>query len=128
MSTARHALASAEHVTGLSGTAERQRSSPSRSGKTSAPTIELRLAHANEADVVRRLAELDSAPELTGQVVIALIDRDPVAGLSLLDQRVVANPFVPTREAVALLRLRAKHLSGAHTHRKLRRVLRLRFA
>jgi hypothetical protein len=95
-------------------------------GKRSAPTIELRLAHPNEAEDVRRLAELDSSPPLTGQVVIALINGDAVAGLSLLDQHVVANPFVPTREAVALLRLRAEHLSGVGGTRKLRRVLRLR--
>lgn len=92
------------------------------------PTIELRFPYPNEARDVRRLAELDSSPALTGQVVIALINGDAVAGMSLLDQHVVANPFVPTREAVALLRLRAEHLSGAPTRRKLRRVLRLRSA
>jgi hypothetical protein len=91
-------------------------------------SIELRFAHPNEAEDVRRLAELDSSPALTGQVVIALINGDAVAAMSLLDQRVVANPFVTTREAVALLRLRAEHLSDAPTHRKLRQVLRLRFA
>ena len=48
-----------------------------------AKDIELRFAHANEAAVVRRLGELDSAPELTGQVVIALLNGEPVAGLSL---------------------------------------------
>jgi hypothetical protein len=82
--------------------------------------VELRLARATETSVVRRLAELDSAPELTGEVVIALINGDAVAGLSLLDQRVVANPFVPTREAVALLRLRATHLSAPPRHKFLR--------
>jgi hypothetical protein len=92
------------------------------------PTIELRFPHPNEARDVRRLAELDSSPALTGQVVIALIDGEAVAGMSLLDQQVVANPFVPTREAVALLRLRAEHLSSTPTHRTLRRVLRLRAA
>jgi hypothetical protein len=88
---------------------------------TDAP-VELRLAGPTEASSVRRLAELDSAPELTGDVVIALVDGDAVAGLSLLDQRVVANPFVPTCDAVALLRLRAKHL-GAPTRRRTRGFL-----
>lgn len=95
---------------------------------STAKDIELRFAHANEADVVRRLAELDSAPELTGRVVIALLNGEAVAGLSLLDERVVANPFVSTREAVALLRLRAEQLSGAATHRNARPMLRLRSA
>ncbi len=95
---------------------------------SSAKDIELRFAHPDEADAVRRLAELDSAPELTGQVVIALLNGEPVAGLSLLDERVVANPFVSTREAVALLRLRAEQLSNAPTHRDARLVLRVRSA
>ncbi len=54
---------------------------------------------------MRARTELDSAPTLLGQVVIALVDGDPVAGLSLVDQRVVADPFVATQEAVELLRL-----------------------
>jgi hypothetical protein len=93
-----------------------------------AKDIELRFAHPDEADAVRRLAELDSTTELTGQVVIALVDGEPVAGLSLPDERVVANPFVSTREAVALLRLRAEQLSDAPTHRNARLVLRPRSA
>ena len=79
----------------------------------SAPAIELRMAHDHETDVIRRLADLDSAPELVGQVLIAIIDGEAAAGLSLLDQRVVANPFIFTLEPVALLRLRAAQLRGA---------------
>lgn len=124
MSTARDALVGVEHAADLSATTERPHATPSSSGKRSAPTIELRLARAPETNVVHWLAELDSAPELTGEVVIALVNGDAVASLSLLDQRVVANPFVPTREAVALLRLRAKHLS-APTRRKSRGFLHL---
>jgi hypothetical protein len=93
-----------------------------------APRIELRLAHADDAEVVNRLAALDSAPELTGQVLIALIDGEAVAGLSLPDRRVVANPFVATNEAVALLRLRAEHLSITPGGRRRLGVLRLRTA
>jgi hypothetical protein len=125
MSIATDALVGVAHVADLSGTTERRHATPTCSAKRTAPTIELRLAHATETEVVRRLAELDSTPELTGQVVIALVNGDAVAGLSLLDQRVVANPFVATREAVALLRLRAEHLAGAPTRRKSRRFLRL---
>lgn len=126
MNSATDALVGGQHIADLSDTDDGRNVIPGRSGKTSAPTIELRLAHPNDAAPVRRLAQLDSSPALTGQVVIALINGDAVAGLSLLDQRVVANPFVATREAIALLRLRAEHLSGAPTHRKLRRVLRPR--
>lgn len=91
-------------------------------------TIELRLAEASDSAAVKRLAQLDSAPSLEGEVVIALIDGEAVAGLSLLDRRVTANPFVLTDEVVALMRLRAEHLSGASRRRGLGRILRRRSA
>jgi hypothetical protein len=76
------------------------------------PTVALRLAGDDEAHMARRLAALDDAPALEGPVLLALVDGEPVAALSLLDRRVVANPFVHTRELVELLRLRAEHISG----------------
>jgi hypothetical protein len=48
--------------------------------------------------------------------------------MSLRDQRIVADPFVPTADAVALLRLRAEHLAPAMGRRRARRALRLRLA
>jgi hypothetical protein len=128
MSSAQDALVGAGHAADASGTNGPRPATSSCSAARSAPTIELRLACASDTDVVRRLAALDSAPELAGQVVIALVDGDAVAGLSLLDQRVIANPFVATDEAVALLRLRAEHLPGAATRRRFRRFLGLRSA
>ncbi len=77
-----------------------------------APTVALRLAGSDEAHLVRRLAALDDAPALAGPVLLALVDGEPVAAISLLDRRVVANPFLFTRELVDLLRLRAEHISG----------------
>jgi hypothetical protein len=41
---------------------------------------------------------------------------------------VIANPFVATSEAVALLRLRADHLSGRRARRRLRTILRPKLA
>ena len=73
--------------------------------------IELRQVRAGDTEGVRRLAELDSAPALAAPVLVAVINGEPVAAVSLSDQRIVANPFVETRELVALLRLRAEHLS-----------------
>jgi hypothetical protein len=103
---------------------------PLTSGSTSttAPDVALRLAVADEADVIRRLADLDDAPVLEGQVLLALIDGQAVAALSLRDGRVVANPFLPTAETVALLRLRAEQLSGESPRRRLRGILSPRFA
>lgn len=97
------------------------------STETRAPgrAIELRLA--DEPDTGRRLAALDDAPELEGEVLLALIDGAPVAALSLTERRVVADPFVATSDAVALLRLRAEHVSGPWPRRqRLRRILRPR--
>jgi hypothetical protein len=92
-------------------------------------TIALRVADMDEASVVRRLAALDDARPLIGQTLLALIDGEAVAALSLQDGRVVANPFVRTEHAVALLRLRYEHLLGNDGRRHgWRGILRPRFA
>jgi hypothetical protein len=72
-------------------------------------------------------AEID-APELEGQVLLALIDGVAVAALSLHDGRVAANPFLPTRDVVAVLRLRAGHVVAEQSGRRPRRLPRLRLA
>jgi hypothetical protein len=129
MTTAMSRLAAEEHAAELRRVAERRRTSTaSRPGSTAGAAIQLRVAHADEADVVRQLAALDDAPELEGQVLLALIDGEAVAGLSLRDGSVVANPFIRTREAVVLLRLRAKQLSAARARRRRRGILHPRFA
>lgn len=87
----------------------------------------LRMADAGDAPALERLAELDEEPALSGQVLLALIDGEPVAALSLQDGRVTSDPFVLTGNAVALLRLRARQLLG-RTERQPRRRWRPRFA
>ena len=73
-------------------------------------TIAIRIAHADEAADVRRLAALDSAARLRGDVLLARVDGRAVAALSLVDGRAVADPFVPTTDLVKLLRVRAAAL------------------
>jgi hypothetical protein len=94
--------------------AERRRrtESPAPRSSTRSQIIALRLAQADERPAVRRLAALDDAPELAGDVLLALVNGEPVAALSLADGRIVADPFRFTEEAVGLLRLRFQHLSG----------------
>ena len=70
----------------------------------------IRLATEEDAETLRRLAEIDSQPELTGRVLIAIDDDVPVAALSIGDGRAVANPFRRTSTALALLRMRASAL------------------
>jgi hypothetical protein len=77
---------------------------------TSAPTIALRPAAAEEAADIRRLAYLDSQRPLRGDVLVALRDAEPVAAISLADGRVAADPFRRTADVVELLRLRAASL------------------
>ena len=128
MNTTMNALVAEQHVADLRRAAERRPATWSATVDGYAPRVELRLADAGDAPVVRRLADLDSAPEPEGPVLLALLDGDAVAGMSLHDGRVVANPFVPANQAVALLRLRAEHLSGAPVRRRLRRLPRLHLA
>jgi hypothetical protein len=128
MSGTVNALVAGEHVADLRRAVARPNEAAGPAVRRKPATVELRLADAGEAGVVRRLASLDDAPELEGPVLLALLDGDAVAGLSLHDRRVVANPFVAADEAVALLRLRAEHMSGASARRRRRRRWGLRFA
>jgi hypothetical protein len=123
MTTSISQLMAAEHVADLRRSAEHTGGPGSRPERAHKASVELRIGDRDEAGVIRRLAALDEAPELEGDVLLAIVDGDAVAGLSLQDHRVVADPFVPTREAVALLRLRAEHLSRGRPRRGLRRRL-----
>ena len=88
--------------------------------KSQKPSLVLRFAGDDEAAVVRRLAQLDDAPTPSGEVLLAVLDGDPVAALSLSDGRVVANPFVRTADLVTLLRLRAAQISAPPSPRRRR--------
>jgi hypothetical protein len=91
-------------------------------------SVELRLAHADDADAVRRLAALDDARDLQGRVLVAFLDGTAVAALSLDEDRVVADPFRPTADVVAVLRLHGRHVAGARARWRPRRVGHLRLA
>jgi hypothetical protein len=70
----------------------------------------VRTATDADAPIVRRLAELDSSPALSGTVLIGEVAGEPAAALSLGDGRVVADPFVRSDHLVACLRLHARGL------------------
>ena len=72
-----------------------------------ANTYKLRFATEEDADALRRLAELDSRTPLAGRVLIGEIAGSPAAALSLGDDRVIADPFRRTDHLVACLRIRA---------------------
>ncbi len=117
------AVMAQEHVSDLTRAATRYNAIPSRPLWRSGPAVELRPARADDDDVVRELAALDDARPLEGPVLLAVVGGQPVAAIALDEERVVANPFVPTAHAVSLLRLRAGHL--AHVSPRRRRRLRL---
>jgi len=72
--------------------------------------LALRLAGPDEQGAVRRLSALDGVAPLRGAVLLALLDGEPVAALSLTDGRGAADPFRPSAGALDLLRLRAVRL------------------
>jgi hypothetical protein len=89
-------------------------------------TIVLRLAADADAPALRRLAALDDAPALQGSVLMAVVDGEPTAALSLDDRRVVANPFRLTEHEVTLLRMQAEHMALRLPRPRRRRLPRLR--
>jgi hypothetical protein len=112
MATSLNALAASERIAALQrvASARRSRGAGLRRWRRTAevrsarPAAAVRFAHPDEAGTLRRLAQLDDAPELAGEILVATIDTDVVAALSLNDGRVIANPFLLTSDAVEQLR------------------------
>ena len=74
--------------------------------------ITIRRATAADDFSVRRLAVLDSASPPTGDVLLAEMDNELWAALSIDTGAAVADPFRPIGELVDLLRVRADGLAG----------------
>jgi hypothetical protein len=79
-------------------------------------TVAIRRAHDADVPRLHDLAELDSRPPLEGPVLVAVVEGEIWAGLGLDDDRVIAEPFLPTAAAVELLRLRVRQLRAASGH------------
>ena len=76
----------------------------------------IRPATPVDADRLVRLAALDSAEPLTGEVVLAYAGGEVRAALSVDSGRAVADPFWPSAELVDLLRA-AVGADGDHRRR-----------
>ena len=87
-------------------------------------TITFHNAGPADDDTLRRLAQLDSAAPLRGDVVIGIVDGWAVAAISLADDRVVADPFVHTADVVAMLRAHALTRMTGGSHRRRRQGVR----
>lgn len=76
----------------------------------SEPSARITIRPASEDDraALERLAQLDSAwPPPPAPALVAEIDGEPAAAISLHDGTVVADPFRPTAHLVALLEVHA---------------------
>jgi hypothetical protein len=92
----------------------------------STPTITIRPAYADDDAALERLAVLDSAESVPPRpLMLAEVDGEPRAALSLHDGSVIANPFFPTADLVVLLRGHAARTAKTATSRRRRRHLRL---
>jgi hypothetical protein len=74
--------------------------------------ITIRPAAAADAAAVKRLAQLDSAPPPTGEVLLAECGGEAVAAIELDSGSVIADPFRRTAEITPMLALRRRDLAG----------------
>jgi hypothetical protein len=72
------------------------------------PTITIRPAYADDQESLHRLSIIDSAPGVpAGPLLLAEVDGELRAALSLTDGSAIADPFFPTADVVELLRVHA---------------------
>ncbi len=72
----------------------------------------IRRTTRDDTAVLRRLAALDDAAPLRGDALVAEVDGQIHAAVSLSDGRAIADPFRHTAALVDLLKLRAQQLTG----------------
>jgi hypothetical protein len=85
---------------------------PIQSVPTSADVV-IRYARPDEADALATLAKLDSSRAPRGDVIVADVQGELWAAVSLDDGHAVANPFRPSGELTFRLSERARELHGA---------------
>jgi hypothetical protein len=95
----------------------------------STETLTIRPAVSADAEALRRLAQLDSAPTpAPAPMLIAEVAGELRAAVPLYGGRPLADPFRPTAELVALLTERARQIAPPQRRptRRLRRPTRVR--
>lgn len=75
--------------------------------------VALRRARDADTPLLHDLAAVDSRPPLAGPALVALVEGRIWAAIGIDDDRVIADPFLPTAPAVELLRLRVTQLRAA---------------
>ena len=95
------------------------------------PMITIRPNYADDEMALVRLAALDSAPVVpAGPLLLAEIDGEICAALSLTDGSVIADPFHLTGDVIELLRVHATAMQtwGPRARRRRTRAARLRLS
>ena len=85
---------------------------PLQSVPTSADVV-IRYARPDEADALATLAQLDSSRVPRGDVIVADVQGELWAAVSVEDGHAVANPFRPSGELTFRLSERAREIHGA---------------
>lgn len=88
--------------------------------------ITIRLASPDDQLALWRLGELDSASVPAGRLLLAEVDGELRAALSLQDGTAIADPFHPTLHILELLRMHARENELLAV--RPRRLLGLRYA
>ena len=91
---------------------------------TATATIMIRPAYADDRAALARLAALDSSAVPAGPLLLAEVDDELRAALSITDGLVIADPFFPTLDLVELLRTHAAALTADRGSRRRRRPAR----
>jgi hypothetical protein len=86
-------------------------------------SIAIRPFADSDARAVRAVAQRDSSTVPAGVLLVAEVDGEVRAALSLDSGEVVADPFAPSAALVDLLRTRARQLHGGKLRRRRRRGL-----
>jgi hypothetical protein len=89
-------------------------------------SISIRPFADSDAQAVRTVAQRDSSMVPAGMLLVAEVEGQVRAVLSLDTGEVVADPFAPSVALVDLLRTRARQLTGARPPRRRRRGLLVR--
>ena len=72
----------------------------------------IRLSTVADEPLLKSLAQLDSADLPDAPLLVAELGAQPVAALAMANGEAIADPFLPTADVVALLRLRARQLKS----------------
>ena len=90
------------------------------------PTVVIRAARGSDGAALENLARMDSQRPLTGDVLLA--EQNGVIVAALGGERMIADPFRPTADLVALLRVHAGRTAHVDGNRSRVRAPRLRAA